>query len=162
MSLVTRVGTDGAGIVANSGACTVAYQRMEIITGVGRRRYWSSEEKVRLVGEVAERGAAEVARRYEVCRSLLYRWRRQMRHGELAAVTAAAGLVPVRIAPEVPAVRETKDEPSAAPAPPESTLGSGASLGLVEIVLGNGRVLRVAERIDPAVLARLAAALDRR
>jgi transposase-like protein len=76
---------------------------MEIITGVGRRRYWSSEEKVRLVGEVAERGAAEVARRYEVCRSLLYRWRRQMRHGELAAVTAAAGLVPVRIAPEVPA-----------------------------------------------------------
>ena len=160
MSLVTRVGADGAGIVANSGACTVAYQRMEIITGVGRRRYWSSEEKVRLVGEVAERGAAEVARRYEVCRSLLYRWRRQMRHGELVAVTA--GLVPVRIAPEVPAVRETKDEPSAAPAPPESTLGSGASLGLVEIVLGNGRALRVAERIDPAVLARLAAALDRR
>ena len=68
----------------------------------------------------------------------------------------------MRIAPEVPAVRETKDEPPAAPAPSESTLGSAASLGLVEIVLGNGRVLRVAERIDPAVLARLAAALDRR
>src|SRR5512144_1444419 len=135
---------------------------MEIITGVGRRRYWSSEEKVRLVGEVAERGAAEVARRYEVCRSLLYRWRRQMRRGELAAVTAAARFVLVRIAPEgSPAVRQTKDEPPAAPAPPE-TLGSEASLGLVEIVLGNGRVLRVAERIDPAVLARLAAALDRR
>ncbi|MGA8926234.1 MAG: transposase [Solirubrobacterales bacterium] len=64
---------------------------MEIITGVGRRRYWSSEEKVRLVGEVAERGVAEVARRYEVCRSLLYRWRRQMREGEPAATTAAAG-----------------------------------------------------------------------
>src|SRR5512133_96786 len=114
---------------------------MEIITGVGRRRYWSSDEKVRLVGEVAERGAAEVARRYEVCRSLLYRWRRQMRQGELAAVTAAARFVPVRTAPEgSPAVRETKDEPPAAPAPPESTLGSEASLGLVEIVLGNGRV----------------------
>ncbi len=132
---------------------------MEIITGVGRRRSWSSEEKVRLVGEVAERGVAEVARRYEVCRSLLYRWRRQMRRGELATT---AGFVPVRVAPEVPAVRETKDELPAAPAPPESTLGTGAPLGLVEIVLGNGRVLRVAERIDPAVLARLAAALDRR
>ena len=35
-------------------------------------------------------------------------------------------------------------------------------LALVEIVLGNGRVLRVRERIDPAVLARLAATLDRR
>jgi transposase len=157
------VGADGAGIVANSGACTVAYQRMEIITGVGRRRSWSSEEKVRLVDEAAERGIAEVARRYEVCRSLLYRWRRQMRGGELAAVTAAAGFVPVRVAPAgSPAVRETKDEPPAAPAVPESTLGSAASIGLVEIVLGNGRVLRVAERIDPAVLARLAAALDRR
>jgi transposase len=103
-----------------------------------------------------------VARRHEVCRSLLYRWRRQMRGGELAAVTAAAGFVPVRVAPEVLAVREMKDEPPAAPAVPESTLGSAASIGLVEIVLGNGRVLRVAERIDPAVLARLAAALDRR
>ena len=140
----------------------MAYQRMEIITGVGRRRSWSSEEKVRLVGEVAERGVAEVARRHEVCRSLLYRWCRQMRRGELAAVTAAAGFVPVRVAPEVLAVREMKDEPPAAPALPESTLGSAASIGLVEIVLGNGRVLRVAERIDPAVLARLAAALDRR
>jgi transposase len=85
-----------------------------------------------------------------------------MRGGELAAVTAAAGFVPIRIAPEVPAVRETKDEPPAAPPPPQNTLGSEASIGLVEIVLGNGRVLRVAERIDPAVLARLAAALDRR
>ncbi len=137
----------------------MAYQRMEIITGVGRRRSWSSEEKVRLVGEAAERGVAEVARRHEVCRSLLYRWRRQMRHGELAA---AAGFVPVRIAPAVPSVGETKDESPAAPAPPQSTLGSETSLGLVEIVLGNGRVLRVAERSDPAVLAPLAAALDRR
>jgi transposase len=130
---------------------------MEIIAGVGRRRSWSSEEKVRLVGEVAERGVAEVARRYEVCRSLLYRWRRQMGGRELAAVTTAAGFVPVRIVPEVPAVRETKDGP-----PPQNTLTSEVSLGLVEIVLGNGRVLRVAERIDPTVLARLAAALDRR
>jgi transposase-like protein len=34
---------------------------MEIITRVGRRRSWSSEEKVRLVGEAAERGIGEVA-----------------------------------------------------------------------------------------------------
>ena len=83
--------------------------------------------------------------------------------GELAAVTAAAGFVPVRVAPAgSPAMRETKNEPPAAPAVPENTLGTEASIGLVEIVLVNGCVLRVAERIDPAVLARLAAALDRR
>ena len=57
------------------------------ITGVGRRRSWPSEEKVRLVGEVAERGVAEVARRYEVCRSLLYRWRRPKR-GRMSEVIA--------------------------------------------------------------------------
>jgi transposase len=86
-----------------------------------------------------------------------------MRGGELAAVTAAVEFVPVRVAPAgSPARREMKNEPPAAPAVPENTLGTKASIGLVEIVLVNGRVLRVAERIDPAVLARLAAALDRR
>jgi transposase len=125
-----------AGIVANGGVCTVAFQRMEIITGVGRRRSWSSAEKVRLVGEVAERGVAEVARRYEVCRSLLYRWRRQMPRGELATT---AGFVPVRIVPEVSAVRETKEEPPAASAAPQNTLASEVSLGRVEIVLGRAR-----------------------
>jgi hypothetical protein len=49
-----------------------------------------------------------------------------MRGGELAA---AAGFVPVRVAPAgSPAVRETKDEPPAAPAVPESTLGTEASI----------------------------------
>jgi hypothetical protein len=56
--------------------------------------------------------------------------------------------------PQVLAIRETKDDSPAAPPPLQGTLGSAASIGPVEIVLGNGRVLRVAERIDPAVLAR--------
>jgi hypothetical protein len=50
-----------------------------------------------------------------------------MRRGDLAAVTAAAGFVPVRIAPEVPAVRETKDEPLPASAAPRKTLASAAT-----------------------------------
>jgi hypothetical protein len=41
------------------------------------------------------------------------------------------------------------------PSPPRT--GSGA----VEIVFGNGRVLKVRENIDPAMLGRLAEALDK-
>ena len=68
--------------------------------------------------------------------------------------------MPVRVVPEILAVRETKDETAASAA--QNTLASEVSLGRVEILLGNGPVLGVAERIDPAVLARLAVALDRR
>jgi transposase len=59
---------------------------MEIITGVERRRRWRLEEKLRIVAEAEQPGAsfAEVARRHEVSRGLLWNWRRQVRRGELA------------------------------------------------------------------------------
>ncbi len=47
---------------------------MEIITGVERRRRWSLQEKLRIVAE-SERpggGVAEVARKYEISRGLLW------------------------------------------------------------------------------------------
>ena len=69
------------GIVASSVVCTVAVQRIEVITGAGGRRTYSAEEKIRLVGEArGGRGAvAAVARRHGVCTSLIYRWRRQIK-----------------------------------------------------------------------------------
>jgi transposase len=59
--------------------------RMEIITGVERRRRWSLEEKLRIVAEIEQPGAgiAEIARRYEVSRGLLWNWRSQVRRGLL-------------------------------------------------------------------------------
>jgi transposase len=58
---------------------------MEIITGVERRRRWSLEEKLRIVTESEQPGAgiAEIARRYEISRGLLWNWRSQVRHGVL-------------------------------------------------------------------------------
>jgi hypothetical protein len=53
---------------------------------------------------------------------------------------------PEAVAPSLPA-------PRAAPAARRRT-------SVVEIALGNGRSLKVDEDIDPAVLARLASALD--
>lgn len=77
--------------------CTVAVQRIEVITGAGGRRAYSAEEKIRLVGEArGGRGAvAAVARRHGVCSSLIYRWRRQIRSGELSP--EAASFVPVHL-----------------------------------------------------------------
>ena len=69
---------------------------------------------------------------------------------------AAPALVPVRIVEDAP--------PKEAPRPPPSSRRSverpGKSAAMVEIVLSNGRVLRVSEAIRPEVLGRLAAALD--
>src|SRR6516165_3355056 len=60
---------------------------MEIITGVERRRRWSSGEKLRIVAETEQPGAgiAEIARRYEISRGLLWNWRSQVRRGTLRA-----------------------------------------------------------------------------
>jgi transposase-like protein len=61
-----------------------AISGMEIITGIERRRRWRVEDKLRIVGETAQPGAcfAEVARRNEVSRGLLWNWRSQVRRGK--------------------------------------------------------------------------------
>jgi transposase len=73
---------------------------VEIITGVERRRHWRSDEKLRIVAEVEQPGAcfAEVARRYDVSRGLLWNWRRLVRRGALAA--AELQFLPVQVMPE--------------------------------------------------------------
>lgn len=144
--------------MASSVVCTVAVQRIEVITGAGGRRTYSAEEKIRLVGEArGGRGAvAAVARRHGVCTSLLYRWRRQIKSGELSA--EAPAFVPVRVLEAPPPASIVT--PVAAPSTPEPAAPVERRTALVEVVLANGRVLRVAEDIAPATLRRLVGALD--
>jgi len=133
----------------------------EVISVVARRRRWTLEQKLALVEEVSRPGAsvAAVADRHGMSRSLLFEWRRQVREGTMPGVVradAAPALVPVRIVEEAP--------PKEASRPPPASRGSaeraGKSAAVVEVVLRNGRVLRVSETIVPEVLGRLAAALD--
>ena len=58
-----------------------SYQRVEVITGLRRRRDWSDAEKARILGESAdpEVNISEVARRNGVSRGLLNVWRRKAR-----------------------------------------------------------------------------------
>jgi transposase len=57
------------------------YRRAEVLTGPGRRRRWSADEKARIVAETLVPGArvSEVARRWQICSQQVFGWRRAMR-----------------------------------------------------------------------------------
>ncbi|WP_245624858.1 transposase [Jannaschia seosinensis] len=75
------------------------------VTDTGRRRRWTDAEKVRIVEEsyAAPRMAAATARRYEISRSLLTRWRRLAREGLLIGNGDRAHFTAVTVRPEVAA-----------------------------------------------------------
>ena len=140
---------------------------------VERRRRWPDGEKLRIMSEALVPGASTcaVADRNGVCRSLLYSWLRLAREGLLPGIAlgtpksppATAAFVPVTVrSMSVPTFAAAPREPSrsanphtdCAPAPARRRVPS------IEVVLVNGRTLKVDESIDAAVLARLAAALE--
>ena len=67
-----------------------------LITGPERRRSWSEDQKLALLAAAFSPGAkvAEVARRADICTSLIYRWRRDL------AGEAPSGFVPVLLSDE--------------------------------------------------------------
>jgi transposase len=52
--------------------------QMTLLTGPERRRRWNEEDRCRILAAAFSPGAvvADVARRYEVATSLIYKWRR--------------------------------------------------------------------------------------
>ncbi|RYB04372.1 IS66-like element accessory protein TnpA [Lichenibacterium ramalinae] len=124
--------------------------RVEVLSGVERRRQWSDDEKARIIEETLVPGArvAEVARRNAVSASLVFGWRRLARDGLLGR--GGPALVPVEIVAPMPAL----------PAP--SVPRPRRSAGLIEIELSQGRRLRVGPDVDGDALRRVLDALDRR
>jgi len=118
------------------------------VTDSGRRRRWSVAEKIRIVEESLSRPrmAASTARRYDISRTLLTRWRKEYRAG-LLGCSLSTRFAPVMITPE-----PTPPRPAIPVAPP--------STDTIGIVLVNGRRLTVSPTTDPALLARLLAVLD--
>jgi len=127
---------------------------MEIINGVERRRRWRTEDKLRIVAEVEAPGAcfAEVARRHDVSRSLLWNWRRDARRGQLARRTAGAEpmFLPIQISDPSP-VEMGRSEAQHLRQPDNR----------IEIVLPDGTSLRVGADVDAAALRRVLMALRR-
>ena len=118
------------------------FHRIEVLTGPGRRRRWSDDDKARIVAETLEPGAvvSEVARRWQVCAQQVFGWRREMRRG---AVTPTA---PLDFVPIVPAAPPAGPEPSSSTTPTPSPPAPP-----VEVELA-GAVLRVPPGTDAALL----------
>ena len=118
--------------------------RQGILMSVERRRRWSQEDKHRILSEVGVEGASvsDVARRHDVTRQHLYQWRRELRRKHLTAGEHST-LVPV----------EVSDDLAAAAALPAT--GRDADHQHIEIILGNGRILRANTGLSDAVLMRL-------
>jgi len=111
------------------------YRRLEMLTGPGRRRKWSDDDKAKVVAETLERGAvvAEVAHHWQFCPQQVFTWRREMRVG----IGAPLDFVPV-------VVETTASKP-------ETTVTPARGTPTIEVKLA-GAVLRVAPDTDEAQL----------
>ena len=77
------------------------FRRIEVITGVGRRRRWTDEEKAWIVAESLDPATtvSAVARRYGLHVSQLFTWRQQLQQSTSAAQTLGGpAFVPVLLA----------------------------------------------------------------
>jgi len=78
--------------------------RVEVITGVERRRRWSDGEKRAIVAERFAPGAvvAEVARRADISPGQIYRWRQEVRAAVAGFAPLLIAAVPTSVVPVVP------------------------------------------------------------
>ncbi len=81
-----------------------AVRRLEVITGTGRRRRFSADDKARIVEETLVAGAvvSEVARRHGLSPQQLFGWRRQARWPAVADTDAAPQFVPAVVETALP------------------------------------------------------------
>src|SRR5215475_6552105 len=130
---------------------------MEIITGVERRRRWSLGEKLRIVAETEQPGfgIAEIARRYEISRGLLWNWRSQVRRGVLGPEPPPVFL-PVRTISDPATGNDTKHL-----SPPARAGAEQVSAGKIEITLPDGTSVKVGHDVGLTTLRRVMTALRR-
>jgi transposase len=116
--------------------------RIEVITGVERRRRWSFEQKRAIVmeGRLPHASPAAVARRHGIGTGQLYTWRRQLLSSRLAGAACFA---------RVELVGE----------PPRLANPANGSTGMIEIALPGGVSVRVDAGVDEVALRRVLAAL---
>ena len=80
-------------------------RRLEVITGTGRRRRFSTDDKARIVEETLSPGAvvSEVARRHGLSPQQLFGWRRQARQPDASSSQPAQLFVPALVEMPPPA-----------------------------------------------------------
>lgn len=153
---------------ADGAARTV--RRIELITGTGRRRQWSADDKARIIVESLKPDAnvSEVARRHGLNPQQLFGWRRQAREvvGGAPAGLAAPDRFKSRprgspnpepaFAPVVITSATSSPIAAAPPPPPAETV----MRGLIEITIGDTMV-RVRGQAETGLLIAVLRAVRR-
>jgi transposase len=141
-----RLGNTDNHTLGRSEGVAEGLQRVEVITGVGRRRRWSPETKTRIVLESQQPGAvvSEVARQHGLTPQQLFGWRRESRNG-LAGDDARGSPRPVSTAFAPIVVAAAADEP-------ESAASIAAGGGQIEIAIA-GALIRLRGGCDARALA---------
>jgi transposase len=125
------------------------YRRIELITGVTRRRRWTEAEKATIVAESMRPGinVSAVARRFGVARGLLQTWRRNA-----IQETASGGgvFVPLHVCeePAIPDASHVRDEVAEAERPSSRSV---MEMSTIEIESGPLRV-RFSGPVDAGAL----------
>ncbi|MCD2175123.1 IS66-like element accessory protein TnpA [Rhizobium sp. C4] len=124
--------------------------KVEILTGGERQRRWSTQQKLSILQEAfgSDAGVSVVARRHDVLPQQIYGWRKKFAPPELAAPQTPS-FVPVSVVEH-----------------PECHVENGKGSGVrpksrqVELVLRNGRILKIAADMDLVLLASLIACVE--
>jgi transposase len=116
--------------------------RIEVITGVERRRRWSWDQKRAIVEDSlsSRASAAAIARKHGIGTGQLYTWRRQLLRRQLAETPRFAR---VEVAAEPPRLTGPAADPAAGRA------------GVIEIGLSDGTSVRVNADVDEPTLRRV-------
>ena len=123
-------------------------QRVEIISGVGRRRRFTRDAKARIVLESRAPGAvvSEVARRHGLTPQQLFGWRRELKAavaGSEVPSTAASTFAPVSVVEGSFGAAQDQAEPRALPV---------VRSWLIEITIGQV-IIRLRHDIAPGMIA---------
>ena len=134
--------------------------QVHILTGPERRRRFSLEQKQAIVTAAFAPGAvvSEVARRADVCASLIYRWRRELGR-------ARGGFAEVVVAPTLDG-RGNGGAPCCLPALPSVEVArsdaAAVTTAAIEIDFSGSSRVRIPASIPPDLAAAVIAALRRR
>ena len=111
--------------------------QVQVISGVGRRRRWSEDQKRQIVGAAFAPGAtvSEVAHQADLCNSVIYKWRRELQRAD-------SGFTPVIVKADEATVYGRHD--------------------VIEVAFGNGTQLRIPSSVPAELAASVVKALVRR
>jgi transposase len=128
-------------------------RRVEVLSGVERRRNWPDESKIGIVAEALEPGivVSDVARRHDVSPSQLFGWLKQFRN-------EAQALIDAKRAPEWPVFAPAVLDTTSVAMLPPPTQPPSVEPAVIEVSVGEATV-RIRGAVDARTLAAVLKAL---